>query len=460
MAVQQNLISPTDMSIAYQTYLMTKIHAYQCEYILDAAQGRLLLVERDKPESEWSALDMPAPAFQGQWVPYSSEKVALFDRMGTYKGVKDRTRAEIIPSAEGGYIWSGKDAYRMQAMLNPLVPLDSVQRGPYDFYLPVDQDSGVFIADRAAGTLMMTDLTLNLTKAQLSLREPGGKKALCMAYDAKQRTCYLTDHQTSDLIVIKPFEKKLERISTPHGLLGNLVLDLPRKRLLTLLADPEQEAAILIYGLEKFDHQGTILLPGKRFSSLDDPCDLMGISPDGRSLLVMSYTDEPALCTPMVSRIDLQTQQLVKTHTLSTEEKPIGFAFSHQQPKTQNVPDFEDFLADKGTLAKPQIIGLIRQIQAIEEDRNKPLLDQDVEAALSHIQGHFSPQELAAVTNISQQVAQQMAKDSFFEWQGRGDMNAEEKQVLVERLTQLQADETVTRTNGVFVLNWLKGLGK
>lgn len=460
MAVQQNLIKPTDMSIAYQTYLMTKIHAYQCEYVLDAAQGRLQLVDRDNQASEWSALEMPAPAFQGQWVPYSSDKVALFDRMGNYKGVKDRTRPEIIPSAEGGYIWSGKDAYRMQALLNPLVPIDTVQRGPYDFYLPADQDSGLFIADRAAGTLMMTDLTLNVTKAQLNLREAGGKKAICLAYDAKSRTCYVTDHQTSDLIVIKPFEKKLERISTPHGLLGNLVLDLPRKRLLALLADPEQEAAILIYGLEKYEHQGTILLPGKRFSTLDDPCDLMGLSPDGRYLLVMSYTDEPALCTPMVSRIDLQTQQLVKTHTLSTEEKPIGFAFSHQLPKVTPVPDFEDFLADKGTLAKPQIIGLIRQIQAIEEDKNKPLLDQDVEAALSHIQGHFSSQELASVTEISQQVAQQMAKDSFFEWQGRSDMNAEDKQVLVERLSALQADETVTRTNGVFVLNWLKGLGK
>jgi hypothetical protein len=460
MAVQQGLIKPVDMSIAYQTYLMTKIHAYQCQYVLETQQGRLLLQEREDAKSEWSALDMPAPAFQGQWVPYSSEKVALFDRFGQYKGVQARSRPEIIPSAEGGYIWSGQHAYRLQALLNPLVPIETVARGPYDFFLPPDQDSGVFITDRAAGTLTMTDLTLNMTKAHLKLREPGSKKAICLAYNAKARTLYVTDHQTSDLIVIKPFEQKIERISTPHGQLGNLVLDLPRKRLLTILSDPEQEAAILIYGLEKLDHQGTILLPGKRFSSLDDPCDLMGLSPDGRYLLVMSYTDEPALCTPLVSRIDLQTQQLVKTHTLSSEEKPIGFAFAHQQAKAQTVPDFEDFLEDKGILAKPQIIGLIRQIQAIEADRNKPLLDQDVVAAMSHIQGHFTPQDIQTVTEISQQAVAQMAQDSFFEWQGRSDMNAEEKQVFVERLSQLKADETVTRTNGVFVLNWLKGLGR
>ncbi|PKL78770.1 MAG: hypothetical protein CVV27_02830 [Candidatus Melainabacteria bacterium HGW-Melainabacteria-1] len=460
MAVQQGLIKPVDMTIAYQTYLMTKIHAYQCQYVLEAAQGRLLLQDREGDSAEWSSLDMPAPAYQGQWVPFSSEKIALFDRMGQYKGVQDRSRPEIIPSAEGGYVWSGNQAYRLQSLLNPLVPIETVQRGPYDFYLPPDQDTGVFISDRAAGTLMMTDLTLNVTKAQLRLREAGSKKALCLAYDAKGRTCYVTDHQTSDLIVIKPFEQKLDRISTAHGLLGNLVLDLPRKRLLALLADPEQESAVLIYGLEKFDHQGTILIPGKRFSTLDDPCDLMGLAPDGRHLLVMSYTDEPALCTPLLSRIDLQTSQLVKTHTLSSEEKPIGFAFAHQQPKPQAVPDFEDFLADKGILAKPQIIGLIRQIQAIEEDRNKPLLDKDVADAMSHIQGHFSNQELSSVTELSQQAVAQMSQDTFFEWQGRSDMNPEEKQVFVERLAQLKADETVTRTNGVFVLNWLKGLGK
>lgn len=459
MAVQQGLVKATDISIAYQTYLMTKIHAYQCQYVLEAQQGQLLLQDRESAE-EWSSLDMPSLSSQTKWVPFSSEKIALFDRAGQYKGVQSRTRPEIIPSAQGGYVWSGQHAFRLQALLNPLVPVDQVERGPYDFYLPTDQDSGVFIADRAAGTLTMTDLTLNITKARLKLREPGSKKSICLAYDPKSKTCYVTDHQTSDLIVIKPFEQKMERISTPRGILGNLVLDLPRRRLLALLAEPDLEPAVLQFSLDDYSHVGTILIPGKRFSNLDDPCDLMGISPDGRGLMVMSYTDEPALCTPLLSRIDLQNGQLYKTYKLSTEEKPIGFAFVHQQPEAQPVPDFEDFLVAKGILSKPQMIGLIRQIQAIEEDKNKPLLDQDVADAMSHIQGNFSPQELQQVTEISQEVVTQMTQDSFFEWQGRADMPAEEKQIFVERLSQLKADETVTRTNGVFVLNWLKGLVK
>lgn len=457
--VQHGLAGPTDLSIAYQTYLMMKIQACQCQYVLEASQGRLLLQERDEAGGgEWSSLDMPAPAFAGKWVPFTSEKVALFDRLGNYKGVFERSRPEIVPSLAGGYIWSARQPYRTSLLLNPLLPLEPVERGPYDFYFPPDQEDGVFLTDRAAGSLLMTDLTLNLNKARLNLREPGSTKAICLAYDAANATCYVTDQQTSDLIVIQPSKQKMERISTPHGALGNLVLDIERRQLLAMLADPEQEGAILIFSLDNMQHQGTILVPGKRFSTLDDPCDLMGLSPDGKSLLVMSYADEPALGTPLISRINLQTRQLVKTHTLKEEEKPIAFAFQHQEPKVQDVPDFDDFLQDKGIAPKPQIIGLVRQILALEEDKDKPIFDQDIEAAVAHIQENFSETELQEVTDLSQQAMKALASEKFFEWQGRQDMNEEDKQVFVERLTQLKADEKVSRTNGVFVLNWLKGL--
>lgn len=462
LIVQHNLLSPVDISIAYQTYLMMKIQACQCQYVLDAANGRLVLQERDdnahEPQ-EWSSLDMPAPAATCQWVPFTSEKVALFDPAGAYKGVFDRSRPEIVPSKNGGYIWASKQPFRTSLLLNPLLPLEQVERGPYDFYFPEDQDNGVFLTDRAAGTLMMTDLTLNVPKARLKLREPGNKKALCLAYSPQNRTCYVTDHQTSDLIVIQPGEQKIERFSTPFGCLGNLVLDSLNKQILAILAAPEQEAAILIFSQEDFSHQGTILLPGKRFSTLDDPCDLMGLSPDGKSLLVMSYSDEPALGTPLISQINLKTHQLVKTHTLNEEEKPIAFAFQFQEPQQQDVPDFDDFLNDKGIAPRPQIIGLVRQILTLEEDKKKPLYDQDVEAAMSHIQENFSVQEVQEVSELSQQAVDSLANERFFEWQGRQDMNAEEKKVLVEHLGQLKADEKVSRTNGIFVLNWLKGLG-
>lgn len=459
MAVQQNLASALDISIAYQTYLMTKLQAGQCQYVLEAQQGRVLLQERDG-QDEWSSLDMPAPAFGGDWVPFSSEKLALFDTRGQFQGVHERSQPEIVPTEDGGYIFSGKQAYRMSVLLNPLVPVNNVARGPYDFVLPAGQQDGVFLIDRALGLLMMTDMTLNVEKLRLKLREPGSNKALCLAYDAKQRTAYLSDHQTSDLIVIKPFEKKIERISTPHGVLGNLVLDTVSQRLFVLLADQDQEPAILIFNTKDYSHSGTLLLPGKRFSALDDPCDLMGLSPDGKSLLVMSYTDEPALCTPLISQIDIKSQKLLKTHTLSTEEKPIGLVFQHKQPLKQEVPDFDAFLRDKGLIPEPMLNALLRQIQAIEEDKHKPLFDADVEAAMGHIQDNFSQAEVATVSELSQEAVNALTQETFFEWQGRSDMNAEEKQVFVERLAQLKADEKVTHTNGVFVLNWLKGLAR
>ncbi|MBF2053133.1 MAG: hypothetical protein IGS03_06665 [Candidatus Sericytochromatia bacterium] len=465
LLVKHDLVSATDISIAYQTYILMKIQAAQCQYVLEAEKGVLALQSRDDAQDSWGALEMPAPAVNAEalrqnWVPFTSDKLALFDASGRFQSVQARSRPEIVPTSQGGYIWANNQSYQLSVLLNPLLPLQNVARGPYDFYFPAGQDDGVFFTDRAQGSLLMSDLTLNLNKARLSLREPGSTKALCLAYDGQTHTAYVTDHQTSDLIVIQPFKKDLQRISTPHGVLGSLVLDGSRQQLLMLLADPEQEPAVLVYDTATLQHKGTILVPGKRFSTLDDPCDLMAVSPDGHSLLIMSYTDEPALCTPLISRIDLQSHQLLETQTLSTQEKPIGFAFAQQAPQSEALMDFDDFLADRGLVEMPRMIGLIRQIQALEADRNKPLFDQDVQAAMQHIQGNFSPQELQNVVEMSQEAVQQLSNESFFEWQGRQDMNAEEKQVFVEHLAQLKTDESVSRTNGVFVLNWLKGLAR
>ena len=149
---------------------------------------------------------------------------------------------------------------------------------------------------------------------------------------------------------------------------------------------------------------------------------------------------------------------MIKTHTLSQHDKPIGFAFQHKKPNPQDVPDFDDFIENKGLLKGPPLVALIRQIEQLEADKNKPLFDQDVESALTHIEDNFSREELTEVAELSQEATDAMAQESFFEWQGRGDMSQEEKQVLVERMAQIKPDEKVSRTNGVFVLNWLKGL--
>lgn len=460
LIVQHGLVSATDISMAYQRYLLEKIQSGHCQYVLETDLGRLVLQERGAAagEMEWSNLDMPAPAFHGKWVPYTSEKLALFDYQGRFRQVEQRSQPEIIPAGQGGYVFAVDKTFLLSALLNRLLPLENADRGPYDFYFPPHQSDGVFLSDRAMGTLMMTDMTLNMTRARLKLREPGSKKALCLAYSGETQRCYVSDHETSDLIVIEPRNQNMERHSLPHGTLGNLVLDAQRQQLLILLAGADQEPAVVVYALSDLSHQGTILLPGKRFSSLDDPCDLMGISPDGESLLVMTYSDDPALGTPMISQIRLADHQLLNTHTLKEEEKPIGFAFYSEAPQSKDIADFDDFLEAEGVVEKPLIIGLIRQIEAIEADKNKPLFDQDVESAMSHIADNFSQAEIHEVAELSQQAVASLQEESFFEWQGRDDMDAEEKQVFVERMSQIQADEKVAQTNGVFVLNWLKGI--
>lgn len=464
LAVQQNLASASQLAMAVQTYIMMKIEALQCNYLLEHKSGRLLLRDRNAPDTgldtmdEWASFDMPALAFQGAWVPYASNKVALFNEKGAFSGVQDRGQFEITPSFKGGYVWLKNQAYQMNMLLNTMIAVSDVQRGPYDFFIPPNQNSGIFLMDRAAGTLTMADFALTQTLAQLQVREAGSKKAINVAYSQQTRTIYITDHQTPDILVINPNNRQKERIYTEYGVLGNLTLDEQLGLIFAILADVSKEPAILIFSIKDYSHQGTILLPGKRFSEVDDPCDLIAISPDRKSLMVMTYTDEGALFTPIISQIDIASKQLVKSYHLSHEDKPIGLAFLQSEIKAGTVVSFDKLLVDKGIIHKVPLAALLRQLEAMEKDKDKPLIDQDVESALAHIEGNFSNEEISAVTEISHETVSQMAQDSFFEWQGRSDMKAEEKQVFVERLSQLKADPKVSKTNGVFVLNWLKGL--
>lgn len=461
LAVQQKFADPIQLSIAYQTYLMMKIEAYQCAYALQHDSGRILLQDLKGDNDDlnaWGELDMPAARYQGQWVEYAANKVALFNEKGIFEGITEREESRLAPASWGGFIWVNNKAYQMSMMLNQMIPMAEVQKGPYDFVIPPNQTEGVFILDRAAGTLLMTDFTLNQTKAKLEVRTPGNKKAINLAYSAKHKRIYVTDHQTPDLLVINPSERSKDRIYTEHGVLGNIIVDDSRNLLYAVLVDTRKEPAILIFSQEDYSHQGTILLPGKLFSHLDDPCDLITISPSGKTLLVMTYTDQGALLTPMISLIDIESQKMVKSYTLSDEEKPIGLAFLKPEVKVSEVPSFDEVLLDRGVINDINLKNLVNQIQRIEEDRNKPLFDQDVQSAMEHIESHFSQEELAEVNHISEEAVNQMVQDSSFEWQGRSDMKQEEKQVFVERMAQLKADEAISQTNGVFVLNWLKGL--
>ncbi|PIQ26670.1 hypothetical protein COW36_01080 [bacterium (Candidatus Blackallbacteria) CG17_big_fil_post_rev_8_21_14_2_50_48_46] len=463
LAVQQNLASASQLAIAVQTYILMKIEALQCNYLLEHNSGRLLLRDRSAPAGneamdEWASFDMPAPAFQGEWAPYASNKVALFNEKGVFTGVQDRGHSEITPSFKGGYVWLKNQAYQMNMLLNTMVPVNDVKRGPYDFFIPPHQNTGIFLIDRAAGTLFMSDFTLSQTSAQLQVRDPGSKKAINVAYSQQTKTIYITDHHTPDILVINPSNRQKERIYTEHGILGNLTLDDKLGLIFAVLADASKEPAVLIFSIKDYSHQGTILLPGKRFSEVDDPCDLIAISPDRKSLMVMTYTDEGALFTPIISQIDIEKKQLVKSYNLNHEDKPVGFAFLQADVKAGTVVPFDKMLADKGIIHKIQLAALVRQIEMLEKDKDKPLLDQDIESAMSHIQGNFSNEEIDAVTEVTPETVTQMAQDTFFEWQGRGDMKPEEKQVFVERLSQMKADPKVSKTNGVFVLNWIKGL--
>lgn len=456
LALLKGYIDERQLAQSYQIYLVLKLQALQCAYYDDQSRGRLSI--KDRNQAEWNGLDIVKSSYRGKWVAYTSEKLALFDASGNFTGVGERDKPQIFPAPWGGLVWANGQPYHTNTLLSPMLPIDEIDKGPFDLFVPPNPAEGLLICDRGRGTILIADYTLSHLKAELKIREVGSKKAINLAYSARYKCCFVTDHATPDILRITTADRRKDRIPTQHGILGNIAIHDQLNLLFAVLADPDKEPAVLIFSLPDLKHQGTILLPGKRFSELDDPCDLISLSPDGKRLMVMSYTDRPALMTPVLSVIDTTTHQLLHSYELKKEEKPLGIAFAQQPPPSPRVPDFDTLLLEKGILKPEQIQDLLEHMQLLKAEQGKRPLDRDVASAATRLEEKFGHEEVSAIVKASHQVMQDLVSDSTFQWEGRSTMTQEEKQLFVERMGEMRADKEVSHTNGVFVLSWLKGL--
>lgn len=456
LLLRQGLIDQKNLYKAYQYYLLCLLEASQAHYSIEQEQFQFTLAGQS---NVFNQIEISRQEnYVGKWIPYASNKLALFDENCQFLGVESRhEKPELYLAPIGGISWIKNQAYHINSMLHHSIPLDDIKQGPIDLFIPGQSHEMLFFTDRAAGMLYVTDQTLTQFKARINLRKPGSKKAFNIAYSSRFKCCFMTDHQTPDLIKLNMTERKQERFYKDYGILGNLVLHDETDRLYTILADPEKEPAILIFSLSKLEHLGTILLPGKRFSDLDDPCDLIALSDNGQRLLVMSYSDKPALVTPIISIIDTQTHQLLDSYELKKEDKPVGIGFSKPSIKKKKAPDFEELLLKKGWLSSEKVQKMNDDLNRINKPQEQTL-DKDVIEASKRIEASYSAEELDEVINMSEQAVAEMLEDAVFEWSGREDMTPEDKASLLEKMATIAPSKEVSQTNGVFVLNWLKGL--
>jgi hypothetical protein len=125
---------------------------------------------------------------------------------------------------------------------------------------------------------------------------------------------------------------------------------------------------------------------------------------------------------------------------------------------------FSQYLVDKRLMLDSTILNVLNEIKGVPVKEKKVsksdvLLDQDVFQMQSELEKSLQGKEKALTELIEpkEEDIQKFLSDNGVEWQGRR-MSQEDKESLIRKMAQLQSNPEVSKTNGVFVLNWMEDL--
>ncbi|MBC7542325.1 MAG: hypothetical protein H7338_06305 [Candidatus Sericytochromatia bacterium] len=438
---------------ALQYYLLRRLGAGELAYRISRDQAQIGLDAHDgRPQNGLDLADLPPPP-RG-WVPYSPDVMALFDgETGQFQQVVARQSlwGPYLGESGGEFSYEGR-LYAVGAWLDERLPAMDGPHWPLDLYLPNGPGESVAVTDRASGKLLLIEPTLTKISAELTMRPAGSRKAINVAYASATRTLYATDGQSPDLVVIRLQTHELERLYQDVGLASNLVVSLDGHQLYMLIG--HGDPAIQAVRTGDMQATGRVLLPGKRFSDVDDPTDLLAISANGRFLAVMTYQDEPAMFTPILSVIDTATLQLLSTSPIKKEEKPVGLAFS-TGGRLSPAPSFPDVLLGRELLSQGALSDALRELGILAAEGAKPELDSDV-AMLANQGPAGSPAELQALVKPDAAATQRLVESANFKWSARPNMTQADRQSLMNAANDIKLPSEVSNTNGAFVMNWMR----
>ncbi|RYY00777.1 hypothetical protein EON78_00115 [bacterium] len=146
--------------------------------------------------------------------------------------------------------------------------------------------------------------------------------------------------------------------------LGNIISD--DQWLYMIIDKPNSSPELMVLDLHNLIVRANIQLRGELFSKVDDPYDLMTISPSGKFLLVMTFVNYPSLFTPIVNVIDLQNFQLVDQIFLNDRGKPTYIAFAQQKPDelVKLRSGIVDILIDLGYITEEHVLAALEKVEA------------------------------------------------------------------------------------------------
>lgn len=281
--------------------------------------------------------------FSTDWFPFGSGNVCLFQakngrEVGEISWGEEVTDLGLTVSDQFVHLYfGGLDEHPYLALSDHLpygfTPIQPLNCLPVDMYLSPSRE-WLFLSDRGRGTIFIVDLISFKLAGSLVVRPPGSRKTLNMVCSPDDTRLFITDSHTPALLVVMLKTLKIKRYPLPYGILGNLKMDPEGQWLYLQSLKPDQSVEVIVLDAQNLLYKTTIPLRGQLFSQLDDPLDLMAISPENNYLLLMTYVNAPAMFTPWINIMDLQSYELIDRYALlSDDNKPSLLAFSTLKPE-------------------------------------------------------------------------------------------------------------------------------
>lgn len=332
-----------------------------------ANAGDYALRRADLPAGDSALIQLPGdrsrpPDWKAtEWVPWGTGFVALFDA-NTCEHIQDIDNlgepASLAVVGDHAYVhtptlWSQGWAARSRTLLYDRIPLRGLGHLPLDLTLGPQR---LYLADRGAGIVHGVETATGRYLGYVAVRPAGSKKALHVAPLPDGRRFYVTDNQSAAVWIADGQKWRLKRQPLGYGPLGHAVLSDDGQWLFALAIKPGPSLDLLILEARNLVLRHAVPLRGEPFSQVDDPCDLLALSPNGQYLVAMTYVNRPKLLTPLVTVIDLDGPEVMFEYTLDEESKPTNLAW--WAPHPQPVPSLVDIIADKGWIDRVALTNL------------------------------------------------------------------------------------------------------
>lgn len=349
--LDQGIINPEQLSQAvaklreYKIELQKNQHAIA--YIFDQKHYSLKEIN-PWTEEVFRELELPGIKkkkpnyYKTDWHQVGSGSVYLFHANSAreigeiFWGEEEQTQGIIVSDRFTHLYFGGLDEHPYLALTNSLyagqIPLKRTKALPVDIQLSPDKKT-VFLADRGRGTVFIVDLESFKVKGQLGIRKPGSFKTINMAPSPDGNRLYISDYKSPALFIVNLKSLKIKRNPMPYGILGNIQLSKDGQWLYLQNIRSDQSVEIIVVDTTNFLHRSTIPLKGQLFSQMDDPCDLMVVSPENNYLLFMTFVNAPSMFTPWINIVDLSNYHLIDRYALLTgDNKPTYLAFAMNKP--------------------------------------------------------------------------------------------------------------------------------